>query len=110
MREGDLEYHYAKQEVPADLYQHYQFLARDSKTRELHRLKFDDSPEYKAWFHQQDGVWAYVCPCCKTAFPPGIGGMPGAFRAHIADIDESGCVFNPKKATKTQRKTELTRF
>jgi hypothetical protein len=110
MHECDMEYDYAKQELPADLAHYYQFLARHSKTRDLHRLPFGASNEYRAWFMDHEGIWAYVCPECKYTFPPGLPGMPGAFRAHIADLDESGCVFSPKKDTKARRKTELARF
>lgn len=45
--------------------------------------------------------WGYVCPCCKNVWPPGLGGMPGAFRAHIRDyVQGSGCFFNPKTISK----------
>jgi hypothetical protein len=110
MREGDIEYDYAKQEVPADIARFYQFLPRQRTTRELVRIPFGASPKSRAWFMNHEGIWAYVCPECKYAFPPCLGGMPESFRAHIADLDESGCIFAPKKATKTQRKTQLERF
>jgi hypothetical protein len=110
MREGDLEYDYAKQEVPADLSQYYQFLTRHPKNRELHTLPFNAPAQDRIHFMNQEGVWAYVCPECKMVFPPGLSGMPGGFRNHIAELSESGCVFSPKKTLRTQRKTELARF
>lgn len=46
------------------------------------------------------GYWAFVCPCCRNVFAPGLGGMPDAFRAHVHDyLRGSGCFFNPKAAS-----------
>jgi len=110
MHECDVEYDYARQEIPADMAPYYQFLARDARTHELHRMPFGASQEYRVWFMDHDGVWAFVCPECKTVFAPGLPGMPGSFRVHVAELSESGCVFSPKKTTKTTRKTELSKF
>ena len=110
MHESEVEYDYARQEIPADLVPYYQFLARDARTHELHRMPFGVSQEYRSWFLAHEGVWAYACPECKAIFPPGLGGMPGSFRAHIAGLDKEGCVFKPKKATQSQRKNELSKF
>jgi hypothetical protein len=101
MHERDIEYDNTRREVPPDLQPFYKFLTRHSQTGELHTISANSGYE---------GIWAYVCPCCNYVFPPGLPSMVGSFRAHVADIEGSGCFFNPKKAGRTTRKTELARF
>ena len=57
-------------------------------------IPYDLAPHYRQF---KPGCWAYVCPCCKTVYPPGLAGMPGSFRTHIVDVAAGGgCFFNPK--------------
>ena len=51
------------------------------------------------------GYWAYVCPCCKIAFPPGAAGMPAGFRAHLRTyLEGNGCMFNPRAKSSTSQR------
>lgn len=42
------------------------------------------------------GYMGYVCPRCRNVFAPGFAGMPGAFRTHVREFqDTGGCFFDP---------------
>lgn len=64
-------------EVPEDLVQHYRQV--------------------------RDGLWGYVCPCCRYAMAPGWGmSIPRDFRAHIRPyLEGRGCFFEPKAQAAT---------
>ena len=55
---------------------------------------------YRQWKPYQ---FAFICPRCKMVFQPELAGMPGSFRAHVREIEETGgCPFFPKPGGKAQ--------
>jgi hypothetical protein len=53
------------------------------------------------YYHEiKPGRFAYVCPHCRSIFPPRLQGMPGSFIAHIRDVNDNGCWLSKKRLLK----------
>ena len=59
----------------------------------------DIAKHYRALNAYRGQYMGFVCPYCKTIFPPHLHGMPEGFRAHIRDGEELGCAGAPKTKT-----------
>ena len=112
LHENDPGYDHEPQEVPAKLSQYYNYLVRNKKTGDPMLLPPGATKWQQDWFFAQPrGFWAYVCPCCKMIYAPGWGGMPGSFRVHIEEYEQTGgCVFKPKPPRGLNKNPKLDRF
>ena len=92
MNSYDEAYPFDKPFPPEDLARYYKEVHPDIPGQPMHIVTPADG-------------WGFVCPACKCIFRAGFAGMPGSFRTHVQEYEDTGgCFFHPPRKGRNAHK------